>query len=142
VENNNDFGNRGAGRIWVTFFGLVLWIVIFIKQILDLFTYINDLFSWDFADNFIFYAPYHKFLPSKQAQLLYLFDELGVPHDERKQIFSAPLTIISLDVDPNAMTVTMPSDAQCDLSNECGSFICKCLSVSYTQRLPTSCWLG
>ena len=24
VDNNNNFGNRGAGRLWVTFFGLIL----------------------------------------------------------------------------------------------------------------------
>ncbi|KAF8223350.1 hypothetical protein L208DRAFT_1173917, partial [Tricholoma matsutake] len=57
------------------------------------------------------YPPYHKFLPNKQTKLLLLFNEIGVPHDERKQMFGAPLTIISLDVDPNAMTITMPPDA-------------------------------
>jgi hypothetical protein len=60
VDNDNDFGNRGAGRIWVTFFSLVLWIAIFIKHILDLFAYVDDLFSWDFANNLIYYPPYHK----------------------------------------------------------------------------------
>ena len=28
VDNNNNFGNRGAGRLWVTFFSLVLWIAV------------------------------------------------------------------------------------------------------------------
>jgi hypothetical protein len=45
VDNNNNFGNRGAGRLWVTFFGLVLWIAVNIKRIHDLFAYVDDAFS-------------------------------------------------------------------------------------------------
>ena len=45
VDNNNNFGNRGAGRLWVTFFGLVLWIVVYVRSILDLFAYVDDAFS-------------------------------------------------------------------------------------------------
>jgi hypothetical protein len=122
VDNNNDFGNRGAGRIWVTFFGLVLWIAVFIKHILDLFAYVDDSFSWDFANNLTYYPPYHKYLPDKQTKLLLLFDEIGIPHDEKKQIFGAPLTIIGLDVDPNAMTITMPPDARHNLIAAIRSF--------------------
>lgn len=68
------------------------------------------------------YAPYHKLLPVKQTKLLLLFDELGVPHNERKQIYGASLTIISLNVDPNAMMITMPSDARCNLVTTVHSF--------------------
>jgi len=71
----------------VTFFSLVLWIAVRIKFITDLFSYVDDSFSWDFADNMEYYAPFNKLLPGKQARLLYLFDELGVPHDERTQVF-------------------------------------------------------
>jgi hypothetical protein len=95
-----------------------------VKQIFDLFAYVDDSFSWDFrvADNLTYYAPYHKFLPDKQARLLLLFDEIGVPHEERKQVFGAPLTIIGLDVDPNAMTITMPSDVKRDLVSAVWTF--------------------
>ncbi|KAF8813432.1 hypothetical protein BYT27DRAFT_7084856 [Phlegmacium glaucopus] len=115
VDNNNNFGDRGAGRLWITFFSLVLWIAVFVKFILDLFAYVDDTFSWDFADNSTFYAPYRKCLPSKQARLLSLFDELGVPHEEQKQVSGSPLTIIGFDVDANAMTVTMPLEARKEL---------------------------
>ncbi|KAF8814652.1 hypothetical protein BYT27DRAFT_7081565 [Phlegmacium glaucopus] len=70
VDNNNNFGDRGAGRLWITFFSLVLWIAIFVKFILDLFAYIDDAFSWDFADSSTFYAPYCKCLPLKQAAII------------------------------------------------------------------------
>jgi hypothetical protein len=115
VDNNNNFGNRGAGRLWVTFFSLVLWIAVFIKLINDLFAYVDDAFSWEFADRVTFYTPYQKFLPTKQAQLLTLFDDVGVPHEERKQVFGSPLQIIGFEVDPNNMTITMPRTARDEL---------------------------
>ena len=78
VDNNNNFGNRGAGRLWITFFGLVLWITIIIKHIEDLFAYVDDAFSWEFADSMAYYHPYKKLLPTKQAHLLSLFDAVSV----------------------------------------------------------------
>ncbi|KAF8223196.1 hypothetical protein L208DRAFT_1518703, partial [Tricholoma matsutake] len=115
VDNNNDFGNRGAGHLWVTFFSLILWIAIYIKFISDLFSYVDDSYSWDFAERMEFYGPYGKMFPSKQTHLLSLFDELGVPHEECKQVFGSQLTIIGFDVDPNAMMITMPFEARQDL---------------------------
>jgi hypothetical protein len=115
VDNNNNFGNRGAGQLWVIFFSLVLWIAVFLRCIVDLFAYVDNAFSWEFANQTIFYEPYKKFLPSKQAQLLSLFDELGIPHEERKQVFGSPLQIIGFDVDPNAMMITMPLAARDEL---------------------------
>ena len=115
VDNNNNFGNRGAGRLWITFFGLVLWIAVMIKHIFDLFAYVDDAFSWEFANNTTFYPPYNKFLPAKQTQLLQLFDDVGIPHEERKQVFGSPLQIIGFDVDPNSMTITMSKAARDEL---------------------------
>ena len=95
--------------------GLVLWIAISIKGIQDLFTYMDDSFSWEFADNTLWYEPYQKFLPAKQVCLLQLWDELQIPHEAPKQIFGSPLMIIGFKVDPNAMTITMTKEARTDL---------------------------
>ena len=111
IDNNNNFGNQGAGCLWVTFFGLVLWIAAVIMQVSDLFAYVDDAFSWESADRLQFYTPYGKLFPTKQAQLLALFDDVGVPHEEHKQVFGSPLQIIGFNVDPNSMTITMPSTA-------------------------------
>jgi hypothetical protein len=113
VDRNNNFGNRGAGGLWGAFMGLVLWIAIFVKGISDLFAYVDDSFSWEFADNMLWYEPFH--LPAKQARLLQLWDELCIPHEESKQVFGSTLMIIGFDVDPNAMTITMPTEARLDL---------------------------
>jgi len=115
VDRNNNFGNRGAGRLWVTFFGLVLWIAGFVVFIHDLFAYVDDAFSYEFADRMTFYGPYNKYMPTKQSRLLTLFDDLGIPHEEQKQVFGSPLTIIGFDVNPNSMTITMSPEARNDL---------------------------
>ena len=64
-----------------------------------------------------YYRPYQKFFPTKQALFLLLLDELGIPHDEPKQLFSDRLTIIGLEVDPNTMTIRMPDELHNDLVN-------------------------
>lgn len=115
VDRNNNFGNRAAGGLWGAFMGLVLWIAIFVKSIDDMFAYVDDSYSWEFEGNMLLYEPYNKKFPAKQTRLLQLWDELGIPHEEPKQIFGDQLTIIGLDVDPNAMTITMPLQARSDL---------------------------
>ncbi|KAF8959103.1 hypothetical protein BDZ97DRAFT_1839863, partial [Flammula alnicola] len=37
----------------------------------------------------------------------FTIDELGIPHDEEKQLWGAKLTIIGYEVDPNEMTISM-----------------------------------
>jgi hypothetical protein len=115
VDRNNNFGNRGAGRVWFSFFSLVLWIAVFLKSIADLFAYVDDCFSWDFADSVVFYQPYNKLLPCKQGKFLTLLDHLHIPHEERKQIHGERINIIGFEVDANAMTITMPEDARLQL---------------------------
>lgn len=112
VDRNNDFGNRAAGRVWFTFFSLVAWIAVFVAQIPDLFTYVDDSFSWELADNVTFYPRYNKQLPSKQARFLCLLDAIGIPHEERKQVFGSRLDIIGLTVDTDAMSIEMSSESR------------------------------
>jgi len=125
VNHCNHFGNRAAGRVWGCFIGLVLWIAIFIKGLDDLLGYIDDDFSWEFESNVLWYKPYHKYFPAKQCQFLKLWDELGIPHKEKKQVFRSPLTIIGLDVDPNTMTITMPLQAHDNLILAIHTFACE-----------------
>ncbi|KAF8226059.1 hypothetical protein L208DRAFT_1303905 [Tricholoma matsutake] len=111
VDRDNNFGNRAAGQIWYFFFCLVLWIAVFVTLIVDLFTYVDNSFSWDLACNTTYYAPYSKHLPSKQAKFLSLLDEVGVHYDEHKQVSGSCLKIIGLTVDANAMTIDIPMES-------------------------------
>ncbi|KAF5341895.1 hypothetical protein D9611_001136 [Ephemerocybe angulata] len=57
-------------------------------------------------------------MPAPQAQLLRVWDRLGVPHKESKQVSGNPLTIIGISVDTTTMTLTLPDDARMDLLQE------------------------
>ena len=115
VDRNNEFGSRAAGGIWGSVLSLVLWIASFVLTISDLFAYVDDTFSFDLATRVLWYEPFKKFMPMKQVELLRLWDELGVPHDEAKQVSGPILTIIGFEVDVNAMSITMPSQSLLDL---------------------------
>jgi hypothetical protein len=88
----------------------------------DIFTYVDDSFSWDLACNTTFYAPYGKRLPSKQAKFLSLLDKVGIPHDERKQVSGSHLEIIGLTVDTDAMMIDMSTESRSQLIDAIRAF--------------------
>ena len=110
VDRCNTFGNRAGGWIWDSFISLVLWIAKEEKKLPDLLGYVDDDFSWEFAKKERFYKPYGKYLPTKQARYLELWDELGIPHEADKQLHGSSLPIIGFEVDPNAMRVSVPAE--------------------------------
>lgn len=113
------FGSRASPAIWIAFMALVTWIAIYVRHIANLIgAYVDDSFGFDEEDDVELYAPYSEFMPRSQVELLELWDELGIPHKQHKQVFGSTLTIIGLDVDPNAMTITLPDDARSDLIGE------------------------
>jgi hypothetical protein len=106
----NHLGNGAGGCVFSSFACLVTWIAIFVLLLVDLFMYIDDNFSWEFADELSWYEPYRKHMPMKQVKLLVLWDELGIPHAEHKQEWGSTLLIIGFTVDPNAITIAMDPD--------------------------------
>lgn len=118
VDHNNNFGNRGAQRIWAAFMALVNWIAINIRGLKHIKVYTDDNFSFEVSNKVRFYKPYDTFFPEAQTLLLELWDELGVPHDRPKQEFGKKLTIIGFEVDPNAMTFTMSETSRAELREE------------------------
>ena len=123
VDRNNNFGGRASARLWESFIGLVVWIAIFKKGISDLFCYMDDNYGWDEKGDLSYYEPYDAFFPDKQVRLLSLWDELGIPHKQPKQLFGMTLPIIGYDVDPNNMSVTMPPESKADLCVAVQEFI-------------------
>ena len=71
--------------IWCAFMSLVLWIANFIVMIEAVLAYMDDMFSHDDNTVLVLYCPYKMLLPSKQVQLLQLWDDIGLPHDREKQ---------------------------------------------------------
>jgi hypothetical protein len=110
IDRCNSFGNRGGGWNWDRFISLVNWIGIEKKGVSDLLGYVDDNFGWEFEGRKEYYEPYKKRMPTKQVRLLRLWDELGIPHDEEKQLSGPSLRILGYDVDANKMTVKIPDE--------------------------------
>jgi hypothetical protein len=123
VDQRDCFGSCASPRDWASVMGLVLWIAIFVKLLPDIFAYVDDNWGFEEAGNLEYYAPYEKFMPAKQVALLSLWDELGIPHKERKQLWGAVLTIIGFSVDINAMTITLPDESKSDLMAAVEEFV-------------------
>jgi hypothetical protein len=123
VDRNTAFGGRGSCRGYTAFMGLVLWIAIFIMMLLDLFGYIDDNFSFEEEGKVTWYAPYQCYYPTKQAKLLCLWDEIGLPHDKAKQEYGPVLRVVGFLVDPNLMRVSMDDSDRTKLIQHVSDFI-------------------
>ena len=123
VDRCTSFGGRGSCRDYTAFMGLVLWIAIFIKLLVDLFGYIDDNFGFDEEGNVVWYEPYQCYYPAKQAKLLLLWDEIGLPHEKSKQEYAPVLRIIGFMVDPEIMRVSMDEEDRTRLIQQISDFI-------------------
>jgi hypothetical protein len=122
VDRCNNFGGKGGYGIWSTFMSLIAWIGWNILLI-QFFIYVDDNFGFDRAEALMFHARLGRRLPSQQARLLDLWDDIGLPYEDRKQEFGPTLRIIGFVVDPNAMTVTIPDDARTKFLSSISEFI-------------------
>ncbi|KAJ6493725.1 hypothetical protein C8R47DRAFT_1044184 [Mycena vitilis] len=118
VDRAATFGSSASPPIWTTFAGLVLWIAMVVYHIATLFAYMDDFFSAQLASDTLYYEPYGRFYPSSQTKLLQLWDLLGVPHSEDKQLFGTQLVVIGFLVDTRLMRVTIPDDARLEFIAE------------------------
>ena len=115
VDRNCAFGGRASGCNWISFMSLVSWIAKKKRGIDLLATYSDDSFGPEHAHNVTWYQPYRKFMPSNQAKILQLWDEINLPHKEKKQVSGSILTVIGIEVNANALTLSMPEDSLRDL---------------------------
>jgi hypothetical protein len=92
--------------------GLIIWITIVICHIAALLAYMDDSYSFERAGNHRLYLPYGQTYPEKQTCLLELWDNLNIAHKKKKQEFGS---VLGFEVDPNAMTITMPKKSLDDL---------------------------
>jgi hypothetical protein len=110
VDHCNCFGNRASYIIWLSFASLVTWIAICHRLIRNLKVYVDDNASFARVGDVLYYPPYKHYFPTEQTRLLLLWDELGIPHEEKKQIYGPVVPFIGFDVDPNAMTVSISDE--------------------------------
>lgn len=112
------FGNSASPAIFIAFNSLVTWIAKYKRDIPFIMTYLDDSSGCAWEDDKTFYQPYGKELPTPQARLLTLWDDIGVPHKEKKQIHGTSIPIIGIQVDPNEMTFTLPEESRQKLIQE------------------------
>ena len=125
VDHKLCFGSSASSGIFISFDSLVAWIAKNVKRIQYILDYMDDSSGCNRKGDTMFYAPYGKFFPSDQCRLLLLWDELGIPHKPHKQVFGSPLTIIGIDVNPNEMTMTLPTESKERLTEELRSWAAK-----------------
>jgi len=115
VDRNAVFGNRASGRIWCLLLDCILWAAIHDYGLEDLLAYVDDTYSYDYDPILDFYQPYNRHMPKKQAALLRIWDRIGLPHEDHKQIFGRTLEIIGLGVDINTMSITLTEKRKTEL---------------------------
>ncbi|KZV92827.1 DNA/RNA polymerase [Exidia glandulosa HHB12029] len=133
VDRCCNFGTKSSGDIFFAFMSLVLWIAQEVQGIDYLCNYVDDCFSFDEFNALVLYPPYARLMPRKQAALLSLWDDIGLPHSDDKQLHGCPLTVIGFDVDPNAMTIRMPDSSRTDLLSEIAAMLS-------SRRQPLRTW--
>ena len=115
IDHCNCFGNRSSYKIFLSFSSLVSWIAERIKHIPHVKTYVDDNASFGLAGDVLYYEPYHRYFPTNQTKLLLLWDELSIPHAEKKQIYGPIVPFVGLDIDPNLMTVSISDERRAEL---------------------------
>ena len=117
VDRVDMFGGCGSGPIFISVNSLVAWVAVEQREIDDL-EYVDDSFGVDEEGNMVLYVPYGVEYPAQQARLLELWDEIGIPHKQKKQVFGTQLVILGIEVDTKSLTFTLPCEAREKLIKE------------------------
>src|SRR5258708_7939163 len=133
------FGNHASGCLWCLFFGLVCWVGIHELGIEGLLHYVDDAFNVSFNDELTFYHPYQHLMPADQTRFLLLLDQIGLPHEDKKQLHGATLEIIGLVVSLKDMTISMSSEAKQKLIDSIHDFVLNTPDNKHQQ--PLRAWL-
>ncbi|KAI0350282.1 hypothetical protein OH77DRAFT_1524983 [Trametes cingulata] len=122
VDRCNCFGGRGSLRIWAAFMSLVEWIAVEKREIDPFAVYVDDSAGFALLGDVQWYAPYSMYMPTQQARLLTLWDDIGIPHERPKQLADLKLPYIGFLIDPNRMSVTLPDVSKSELLRDIEEF--------------------
>jgi hypothetical protein len=111
VDRVNMFGGSGSGPIFISLNSLVGWVAREKREV-DNLEYVDDSFGIEEVDNRSTYIPYNAEYPTQQVHLLELWDEVGIPHKQKKQLFGTQLLILGIEVDVENLTFTLPEEAR------------------------------
>ena len=111
------FGGSPSGSIFIAFNSLVAWVARFVRLVESL-VYVDDSFGAEDGGQMELYSPYNQWYPVQKARLLNLWDELGIPHKQKKQLFGSRLSILGIEVDANSLTFSLSRESKDRLSEE------------------------
>ena len=100
VDRCMVFSSRSSPWIWCTFMGLITWIRIYVYMIEYLLHYMDNAFTYDTNPVLEYYIPHNTHYPLKQCWLLMLWDDIGLLHEQWKQVFGQYINIIGLFMNP------------------------------------------
>lgn len=100
------FGNRASPYLWCAVSSLINWIAIKVLSIPDLAVFMDDFFGTDEENNVVHYRG--QLRPRRQVMLLLLWEHIGCPFDDVKQLNGSPLKIIGFWVDINQGSISIP----------------------------------
>ena len=95
-----------------------MWISIYIYLLPDLMHYMDKAWLYDMDPALMFYKPYDAWFLQKQVKLLWLYDNLGLPHIKKRWQFGCSFKIIGLIVNPVKMTINMSDKSHNDLMSK------------------------
>lgn len=124
IDRCNMWGGGAAGRLLAAIASCAMWILWITLEITSR-EYVDDVSDCEPANDLVIYQPYGKLFPRGQATLLRLWDTIGFPHAERKQLWGSSLEVTGFWVDPNAMTITMEATRKNELLHEITNFVSK-----------------
>ena len=81
-------------------------------------------------------------MPKNQVKLLQLWDKINLPHKESKQIHGSSLTIISIEVNMNALFMMMPPDALRELISAIDEFVSSNLKFTLQEWQRLAGWIN
>jgi hypothetical protein len=123
IDHCNCFGNQSSYKVFLSFSSLIAWIAKNVKWIPHLKAYVDDNASFNIAGDVLYYEPYRHYFPTNQIKLLLLWDELSIPHAEKKQIYRPIVPFVGLDVDPNTMKVSISDERRAELIEKILGFV-------------------
>ena len=115
VDRVNVFGGSSSGPIFISVNSLVAWVARF-ERLIESLVYVDDSFGVEESGKMKFYAPYDQWFPTQQTCLLELWDEIGFPHQLKKQIFGSILPVLGIEVDADLFTFSLPKESKDRLS--------------------------
>jgi hypothetical protein len=103
------FDNHVLPCCWCAVSGLLCWLGIWKLSVSGLHVYMDDFFSWDYANNLVWY--WGKLCPYRQVYLLLLWKSLSCSFEDCKQEHGEVLKIIGFWMDINLGSISLSPSA-------------------------------